>query len=67
VAREFSLFRVLVDETRRCHKLAPSVRPSAGVLRVMGMLRRLRPAVTVGDSVATVYFTPTILELTLNS
>jgi len=29
--------------------------------------RQLRPAVTVGDSVATVYFTPTILELTLNS
>jgi hypothetical protein len=36
-------------------------------MSVMGIYRQLRPALTVGDSVATVYFTPTILELTLNS
>jgi hypothetical protein len=31
----------IVDENRRCHKLAPSVRPSAGVLSVMAIFRQL--------------------------
>ena len=36
---------VLTDVvTRRCHKLAPSVRPFSGILSVMAIFHHLRPS-----------------------